>query len=101
MTAQWTSHAISGYRNAEETGRYERWIGHDATLRWNEAFGVSGLDLMGGILNVGDRRPSIDSANPDAADLRLDSALGRTLFLSARLSSGHAPKAARAALPAE
>ena len=88
VTVNWSIHAVSGYSNVLETGRYEKWIGHDITLRWRDAFGVSGLDLIGGVLNVGDRGPSIDPTNPDAPDLSLDSALGRTLFVTAKFSFG-------------
>lgn len=88
VTANWNIHAVSGYQNVLETGSYEKWVGHDITLHWNNAFDVKELSLAGGILNVGDRGPSTDPTNPDAPDVRLDSALGRTLFLTAKFSFG-------------
>ncbi len=88
LTALWSLHAVSGYSNRRRTGRYEGWAGHDVALRWSDAFGLDGLGLTAGVMNIGDREPPSDSANPDAQDVRLDSGLGRTLFLSARMSFG-------------
>ena len=88
VTANWSLHAVSSYPNAAGTGRYKRWLGQDLTVRWSDAFGLGGLDLTGGVLNVGDRDPSIDPTNPDQPDVRLDSALGRTLFVAAKVSLG-------------
>ena len=86
VTASWNVHAVSGYWNESRTGRYEGWTGHDVTVRWNDAFGLGGLDLAGGVLNVSDRGPSIDPTNPDQPDVTLDSARGRTIFLTATMS---------------
>ena len=88
VTAQWSVQAVSGYWNTLRTGRYKAWVGHDITLRWRGAFGFSGLDLTGGVLNVGDRGPSTDPTNPgsEGADVTLDSIRGRTLFLGAKVS---------------
>ena len=47
--------------------RYKAWMGHDITLRWRDAFGLGGMDLTGGILNVGDRGPSTDPTNPGSS----------------------------------
>ena len=44
------------------------------------------MDLTGGVLNIADRGPSIDSTDPDAADVSLDSGRGRTIFLTATMS---------------
>ena len=62
--------------------------GHDVALRWRGPFGIDRLNLAGGVLNVGDRGPSINPAEPNEPLLRLDSVMGRTLFLNATLSSG-------------
>ena len=86
LAASWTVYAVSGYWNSFETGRYKAWTGHDITLHWSDAFGVSGMGLAGGVLNAGDRGPSIDPTNPDGADGTLDSIRGRTLFLTAKVS---------------
>ena len=88
VTAIWSLHAVSGYRNETRTGRYEGWRGHDVALRWRGPFGIDRLNLAGGVLNVGDRGPSINPAEPNEPLLRLDSVMGRTLFLNATLSSG-------------
>ncbi len=88
VTASWNLHAVSGFWNDEGTGRYEGWTGHDITLHWRGAFGIDGLDVSGGILNVGGRGPSTNPAAPNNPLLRLDSVMGRTLFLNAALSFG-------------
>ncbi len=63
-------------------------MGHDITFRWHDAFGLGGMDLEGGILNVGNRGPSTDSTVPGqaGADETLDSVRGRTLFLTPKVS---------------
>ena len=88
VVAQWSLYALSGFRNSLDTGRYPGWAGHDLTFLWRDAFGLGGVDLGGGVLNVGDRGPPIDSSNPAAASTTLDSERGRTVFLSARYSFG-------------
>ena len=79
---------ISGYSNVRGTGRYEGWAGHDVAVRWSDPFGIEGLGLTAGVLNLGDRGPPTNSADPDDQNLRLDNVLGRTLFPSARMSFG-------------
>ena len=83
LTANWSTYAVSDYWNTLRIARYERWIGHDRTLRWRKAFGSPGLELIGGVLNITDQGPSTASGSPD---LTLASALGRTLFLNAEFS---------------
>lgn len=87
FTANWSIYAVSGYENAARTARYGGWTGHDITLRWRGAFGFRGLELLGGVLNAGDRGPSRlpGGASPDAT---LASSLGRSLFLSAKMTLG-------------
>ena len=89
FTANWSVHAVSSYWNTLETARYEAWTGHDITFRWRDAFGLSGMDLVGGVLNVGDSGPSTDPTNPGVlgADTTLDSVRGRTLFLTTKVLS--------------
>ena len=84
FTASWSVLGKSSYWNTLRSGRYESWTGHDITLRWRDPFGWDGVDLTGGILNVGDRGPS--SANPGDEDETLDSVTGRTFFVSAKVS---------------
>ena len=86
VTALWSIHALSGYRNESRNGRYDGWAGHDIVLRWRNAFGREGLHVTAGVINAGDRAPPVDSASPNERDLRLDSVLGRTLFLTAKVS---------------
>ena len=82
LTASWTVRAISGFANSDGSGRYAAWVGHDLLLHWRDAFGLKGFVLGGGVLNVADRGPSVDTADPEAADVRLDSIRGRTVFFS-------------------
>ena len=88
VTAIWSVYGVSGYWNSRRTGRYDGWIGHDAALRWRNPFGADGMELIGGVLNVGDRGPSTDPTVPGSsgADTTLDTVRGRTLFLTAKVS---------------
>ena len=88
FSANWSVLAVSGYWNNRRSARYQAWVGHDITLRWRDAFGLSGMDLTGGVLNAGDRGPSTDPTVPGSqgADTTLDSIRGRTLFLTAKMS---------------
>ena len=88
VVAQWSVYAVSGFRNSLDTGRFPGWAGHDLTFLWRDAFGLGGVDLGGGVLNVADRGPPIDSSSPGSASATLDSQRGRTVFLSARYSFG-------------
>ena len=88
VVAQWSLYAVSGFRNSLDTGRFPGWAGHDLTFLWRDAFGLGGVDLGGGVLNVADRGPPIDSSSPGSASATLDSQRGRTVFLSARYSFG-------------
>ena len=86
VTAIWSLYGKSGYWNSRRTARYKAWTGHDLALRWRDAFGWSGMEFIGGVLNVGDRGPSTDSTVPGSsgADKSLDNVRGRTLFLTAK-----------------
>ena len=90
FTANWSIHSVSGYRNRLGTARYKPWIGHDITFHWRDAFGLSGMEIAGGVLNVDDRGPSVDPANPgtSGADTTPDSIRGRTFFLTAGIPFG-------------
>ena len=50
--------------------------------------GVDGLTLNGGVLNVGDRQPAIDSARDDAPVADWEAVRGRTIFVGLRFSPG-------------
>ena len=84
VTANWSVIAVSGYSNVLKTARYKAWMGHNVTIQWRDALGVKGMDLAGGILNIGNRGPS--TATQEQVDLTQDSARGRTLFLTAKIS---------------
>lgn len=86
VTANWSVYGVSEYWNTDRTDRYGEWVGHDLTLGWRKAFGMRGLELIGGVLNVADRGPSIADEVPA---LTFASARGRTLFVNARYTFGH------------
>ena len=86
LTTSWSVYSVSGYWNMRRTGRFDGWMGHDITVRWRDPFGLSRMDLTGGVLNIADRGPAIDPTDPDAADVSLDSGRGRTIFLTATMS---------------
>ena len=81
VSALWSGYSISGYRNSSGNGSFKAWRGHDLAVRWSKPFGIAGVHLIGGVLNIGDRGPSIDSSDADQQDLTLDSVRGRTVFL--------------------
>ena len=84
VTANWSVIAVTGYSNVLETARYKAWMGHNLTIQWRNALGVKGMDVAGGILNIGNRGPSM--ASQEEVDLSQDSARGRTFFLTAKIS---------------
>lgn len=88
VTASWNVLAVSSYQNTRRTARYRPWMGHDVTLRWRDPFGLSGVALTGGILNLADRGPSLDHTAPgeEGAAETWDSVRGRTVFLSLKYS---------------
>ena len=85
VTLSWNFHALSGFWNATRTGRWDSWTGHDLALQWRGAFGLKGLKVTGGVLNVGDREPSLNPANPNNPALSYDAVRGRTFFLNASM----------------
>ena len=86
LMAAWHVLARSGFENVYETGRFGSWVGHDLALDRRDAFGVNGLTLGGGVLNLTDRGPSIDSSDPGSVSGGYNSVRGRTLFLRAAMS---------------
>ena len=85
LTARWSAYARSGQKNVTESARFKSWYGHDLTLQWRDALGI-GLDLVGGVLNIADRGPSIDPSLDEEPILTLDAARGRTFFLNATMT---------------
>ena len=55
-------------------------------MRWRNAFGVDATDLTGGIMNVGNRGPSIHSEDPEEPDLTFDTIRGQTFFVTLKRS---------------
>ena len=88
FSAWWKVRTVSGFWNNLRNTRYAAWLRHDITFRKHDAFGLRGVDLVGGVLNLRNRGSSTDSTAPGAAAAgdKLNPAPGRTLFLSARLS---------------
>lgn len=85
LTASWNVHRLSSYYNATGTGRWDSWTGHDLALQWQGAYGLQGLRLSAGALNIDDRKPALNPANPDNPALSYDSVRGRTYFVNASL----------------
>ena len=82
LSASWNVHAIAEYQS--KFVPYKAWYGHDLALQWRDALGI-GLDLTGGVLNLADRGPSLDSSGIRGPDLTLDAVRGRTFFLDATM----------------
>ena len=80
VTAQWHAYGTTGYRWT--VGRYGSWDGHDIAVRWRDPYGIGGTEVTGGILNLFDAEPSINSDLPEYPDESLDSIRGRTFFAS-------------------
>lgn len=84
LTVQWNTHAVTSFRNETDTKSFRRWVGHDIALSWRNTFGFNWFELTGGVLNIGNEGQS--RPDPDEEHvLYLDSILGRTLFLTAKL----------------
>lgn len=84
LTVQWNTHAVTSFRNETDTKSFRRWVGHDIALSWRNAFGFNWFELTGGVLNIGNEGQS--RPDPDEKHiLYMDSILGRTLFLTAKL----------------
>ncbi|MDE0332042.1 MAG: TonB-dependent receptor [Nitrospinae bacterium] len=88
VTANWSIYGISAYWNRSRTARYAAWMGHDFTLSWRDAFGLRGLELIGGVLNIADRGPSTAAEDTEESDFPFAAVQGRTLFLNARYTFG-------------
>ncbi len=84
-TVSWNAHTVSSYYNLTRTGRWDRWTGHDLALQWQGAYGLQGLRLSAGALNIDDRKPALNPANPNNPALSYDSVRGRTYFVNASL----------------
>ena len=85
VTASWNFHWISSHPNLTRTGRFAPWSGHDVALGWRNAFGIDGMSLWGGVLNLADRGPVLDPTMDEAPDLYHDAIRGRTVFVKAAM----------------
>ena len=81
VTAQWSAYGLSDRPNYWGSG-YPGWVGHDLSVRWEDAFGVAGAEITGGVINVADREPPEDPDDAGYPDETFDSIRGRTLFVS-------------------
>ena len=83
VTAQWGAYGLSSRLNPNSWGSsYPGWVGHDLSVRWEDAFGIAGAEITGGVINVADREPPQDPDDPAYPDETFDSTRGRTLFVS-------------------
>lgn len=72
----------------EDHSRFGGWVGHDLLFQWRAPMGVGGLTLTGGVLNVADRQPAMDSARDDAPITDWEAVRGRTIFVGLRFAPG-------------
>ena len=84
LSASWHVLSRSGVEN--DYARYGSWVSHDLLAEWSDAFGLEGLALTGGVLNVGDRRPVRNAARDDAPVLEWEVIRGRTFFVGLKAS---------------
>ena len=85
VTAQWSAYGLSDRPNYWGSS-YPGWVGHDLSVRWEDAFGIAGAEITGGVINVADREPPEDADDPGYPDETFDSIRGRTLFVSVEKS---------------
>lgn len=84
FSARWKVRTLPGFWDNLRNTRFAAWIRHDITFRKRDAFGLRGVDLVGGVLNLRNGRSLTDSTALGTDEL--SPGAGRTLFLSARLS---------------
>ncbi len=84
LSAQWNTHAVTSFWNNTRTKRFRKWVGHDIALSWKNVLGFNRFELTGGVLNIGNEGQSRPGSDENHI-LYLDSILGRTLFLTAKL----------------
>ncbi len=83
VTAIWHILSRSGVDN--DYARYGSWVSHDLIAEWTDAFGVKGVALTGGILNVGDRQPVRNAARNGNPVLEWEATRGRTFFIGLKV----------------
>ena len=92
VTFTWNTTYIDSFRNVSDTDEYDSWLGHDVTVNWTDAFGLEGLNLTAGVLNLTEEEPSIDP-NPnagysDSVVLQLYEVRGRIPFINVKYHFG-------------
>lgn len=85
VMVQWSAYGLSDRPNYWGSS-YPGWVGHDLSVRWEDAFGIAGTEITGGIVNVADREPPEDPDDPGYPDETFDSIRGRTLFVGVEKS---------------
>ena len=90
LTFSLNSSYISSFENVSETGRYPSYVKHDFTVNYVDAFGVDGLDLTAGFLNLTEEDPSLDPTDGYSDDivLQLYDVSGRVSFINFKYRFG-------------
>ena len=86
LTAGWSVQHDSKFKSSIVDDHYPSWTSHDVSLTWRNALGVRDLVMTGGILNVTDEGPSTLPSSPDLTSGSYDTRLGRSLFLTTKVS---------------
>lgn len=84
LTLGWSTYAVSSF-DSPSSGHYDSWVGHDITFYLDEPFGLKGTKLSGGVFNVTDEEPSVNSVNPNDYSGDLDTQRGRTFFMGYKM----------------
>ena len=82
VRAIWSVSHRSGFENAEGSGRFKSWTGHDLRVDWTNPVGLKRVRITGGIFNLTDAGYTVDTANPASTDGPTVAGWGRTYFLS-------------------
>ena len=82
VRAIWTVSHRSGFKNAEGSGSFDPWTGHDLRVDWTNPVGLERVRITGGVFNLTDAGYSIDTANPASVDGPTVAGWGRTFFLA-------------------
>ena len=82
LSAVWTASFRSGYENANGTGTFDSWTGHDVVLDWKEPLGLEAARATAGVFNLTDAGLSVNTANPQSVDGPTEAGWGRTVFLT-------------------
>lgn len=86
LTASWNVQHNSKFKSSIVDDYYPSWTGHDISLTWRNALSVRGLAVTGGVLNVTDEGPATVPSSPDLTAGSYDARLGRSFYLTTRLS---------------